>query len=179
MLIVSILMGLIGGAAGFFTGLDMGFEEGMESGLDIGFEEGMESGLDIGFEKGLESANVIQVTKSLDEIRNELRVREQEVISSLIDAKVDLLKIDEGGLFKTEYVQYIDGYLTNNASLAIAKDVALNVDYYSKTGTKIKNQKITIYEFIKPGGTFEFKKRIDDSEEVYEIKFQIIDVKSE
>ncbi len=150
-----ILIGLILGAIGFFIGQY------------------------IGYENGKKSAETIQKYRSVEEIKTELKGREKESISSYLDGKAGIRNIDEGGLWKTKYIQYFSGTLTNSAVLATAKDVKLNVDFYSKTGSKIGNQEITIYEFVRPGKSIKFKEKINIPDKVEDFKFKIIEVKSE
>ncbi len=154
-IIVPVLTGLIFGAIGFLAGKNIGFEDGFQS------------------------AEMMQRLRSIDEIKMELKGREQDNITHYLDGKAGVENVDEGSLFKIKYVQYFSGNLTNSATLATAKDIKLNVDFYSKTGSKIGNQEIMLYEFIDPGRTVEFKERIDIPENVDDFKFQIIDARSE
>ncbi len=150
-IIISILIGLVLGVIGFYSG----------------------------YKKGYQSAENVQMFRSVDEIKVELKAREEEDISSYLKGKASIKKIDEGSWFKSKYVQYFSGQLTNSATLASAKDVILNIDFFSKTGSKMGHQKITIYEFVEPGKTIEFKERINVPGKVEDFKFQIIEVKSE
>jgi hypothetical protein len=154
-IITPLLIGITLGAIGFFVGQQ------------------------IGYENGERSAVMANKHRNIEEIKSELKDREQESISTYLDGKAGIKRKDEGTLFKTKYVQYFAGTLTNSAVLATAKDVKLNVDYFSKTGSKIGNQEITIYEFIRPGRTVEFKERINVPDNVEKFEFQIIEAKSE
>ncbi len=140
---------------------------------------GFYAGQQIGYENGKKRAEFTHRFRDIEEIKTELKERESESISTYLNGKAGIRNVDEGSLFKIKYVQYFSGSITNSAVLAIAKDVKLNVDYYSKTNTKIGSQEITIYEFIKPGQTVTFKERINVPENVEDFKFQIIEAKSE
>jgi hypothetical protein len=153
--ITPILTGLILGAVGFFVGQN------------------------IGYDNGRQYAEMMHKFRSIDEIKSELKGREAEDISSYLEGKAGIRNIDEGSLFKVKYVQYFSGNLNNSATLASAKDVKLNVDFFSKTGSKIESQEITIYEFIRPGRSIEFKEKINVPDKVEDFKFQIIEAKSE
>ncbi|MBL7103048.1 MAG: hypothetical protein ISS18_01865 [Bacteroidales bacterium] len=153
--IVPILTGLILGAIGFFIGQN------------------------IGYENGKQMTETLQQFRTVDEIKAELKQKEKERISSYLDSKAGIQNVDEGGLWKTKYVQYFSGSLTNSAVLSTAKDVKINVDFYSKTGSKIGNQEITIFEFVRPGKTINFKEKINIPDKVEDFKFQIIEVKAE
>ena len=154
-IIIPILTGIVLGAIGLFVGQR------------------------IGYENGRKSAEFIQKIRSIDEIKSELKGREQEDISSYLDGKAGIKNIDEGTLFKVKYVQYFNGSLTNTATLASAKDVKLDVEFFSKTGSKIGNQEIIIYEFIRPGRTIKFKEKIKVPDKVEDFKFQILEAKYE
>lgn len=47
--------------------------------------------------------------------------------------------------------------LTNNATIASYKDIALKLSFYSKTSVKLDEGNETVYETIKPGQTIKFK----------------------
>ena len=51
--------------------------------------------------------------------------------------------------------------LTSSATLATIKDIDVTVSLKSKTGSVFHEQKITIYEFIKPGKSVTYKTEID------------------
>ena len=140
---------------------------------------GFYSGKSVGYANGKRTTERLQNLKSIEDIRAELRAREAESITQFISGKAGVSQVDEGSFFETKIVQYFSGSLTNSAVMAIVKDVRLNVDFYSKTNTKIGNQEIVIYEYIKPGNTINFKEQINIPEKVEDFKFQIIDAKPE
>ncbi len=47
--------------------------------------------------------------------------------------------------------------ITNKASVASYKDVDIQLDFYSKTGTLLETDKETVYEIISPGESKSFK----------------------
>ncbi len=47
--------------------------------------------------------------------------------------------------------------LTNNASIANYKDIALKLSFFSKTSVKLDEGNETVYETLKPGQTIKFK----------------------
>ncbi len=140
---------------------------------------GFYSGKSVGYENGKRTTERLQNLKPIEDIRAELRAREAESITQFISGKAGVSQVDEGSFFETKIVQYFSGSLTNSAVMATVKDVRLNVDFYSKTNTKIGNQEIVIYEYIKPGSTINFKEQINIPEKVEDFKFQIIDAKPE
>lgn len=153
--ITPILIGLALGTLGFYFGQEKGYNEVYNS------------------------AERIFKQRKTDEIKAELKEREQTKIEAYINGKAGIETVDEGSLFKIKYVQYFSGTLSNSALLATVKDIKLNVDYYSKTGTKIGNQEVMIYEFIKPGQSINFKEKINVPDKVEDFKYQILKAKAE
>lgn len=51
----------------------------------------------------------------------------------------------------------IKGEVTNNATVAVYKDIDLELAFYSKTGALLEKDKETVYETLKPGATESFK----------------------
>ena len=51
----------------------------------------------------------------------------------------------------------IKGSLTNKASVAVFKDVDINLSFYSKTHALLEQDKETIFEMLHPGETKNFK----------------------
>jgi len=150
--IISSVVGVVMLTAGFFTGKQIGYNQGSTHEVEM------------------------QQFVSIDELKSRLYIKEREIIGDFVSGDGSIKTYNEGGLFKKKYVQYFTGNLQSSAVLTVAKDVRLNVDFYSKTGTKIGSQEITVYEFIVPGGSVAFKEKIDVPERVDEFKFQIMSV---
>lgn len=115
--------------------------------------------------------NVNSNTKSEEELRMDLRFSEENNPLnnlSVENASIKLLerKVKNGGLFRNpKYVSdgaLIEGEIVNIATLAIYKDITLNVSFYSKTKSLIDEQKIVVYEFINPSSKIPFSIKIDD-----------------
>jgi len=51
----------------------------------------------------------------------------------------------------------MEGSVTSKATVANYKDVVLNISYYSKTNTLIGSEQHTLYEYLAPGSTVQFK----------------------
>ena len=51
----------------------------------------------------------------------------------------------------------IKGTITNKATVASYKDVDVQLDFYSKTGTHLETDKETVYEIFGPGQSKNFK----------------------
>jgi hypothetical protein len=47
--------------------------------------------------------------------------------------------------------------ISNKASVAVYKDVDIQLDFYSKTGTLLETDKETVYEILNPGESKSFK----------------------
>ena len=158
-ILLPIITGVVLGAIGFFTGHEIGHENGLE----------------LGYQNGFDSARVDFKSRSIDEIKSELRGREESEILSYLNGTANIKTVDEGSFFTTKNVQYLMGSLTSSATLAIVKDVKINIDFFSKTGAKIGAKEMTIYEFVQPGGKITFKEKINIPEKVVEFKFEILD----
>ena len=90
-----------------------------------------------------------------------LRDKEIENILVQLEIKSSLETKDEGGLFSIKNVTYIKGYIKNNSSAAKAKDIKLIVTFYSKTKSSIGEREITIYDYINPNSSIDFREKID------------------
>lgn len=144
-------------------------------GFFTGHEIGKDTGLNLGYHTGFDSAKSDFKSRSIDEIKHELREREEVDILSYLQGNISIKTVDEGSFLTTKNVQYFMGSLASSATLAVAKDVKINIDFFSKTGSKIGNQEMTIYEFIQPGAKVSFKEKINVPEKVTEFKFEILD----
>ena len=51
----------------------------------------------------------------------------------------------------------IKGVVSNKATVAVYKDVDLQLDFYSKTGALLETDRETVYETIRPGQSKSFK----------------------
>ena len=51
----------------------------------------------------------------------------------------------------------IKGTIVNKATVAVYKDVDVQLDFYSKTGALLETDKETVYETIHPGQSKSFK----------------------
>jgi len=142
----------------------------------LGAAGGFVVGQQLGLKRGAEAVEAKFKARSIGELRTELKGREEVEIGKYIKGQAGIQKINEGGYFRANYVQYLVGTLSNSAVLASAKDVKLNVDYFSKTGSKIASQQFTIYEFVEPGATIEFKEKVSLPDNVEKFEFQIVEV---
>ena len=68
----------------------------------------------------------------------------------------------------------IEGTLTNAATIAVFKDVVLQVDFLSKTNSIITTKSFTVYEVINPAQTVKFKEKTYVPKEVQNIQVTII-----
>ena len=66
----------------------------------------------------------------------------------------------------------IEGHISNKASVAVYKDVVIQIDFYTKTNTYIDSKVYTIYEYIKPYGkaSFKFKMSTPGNFQIYNVK---------
>jgi hypothetical protein len=146
-----IITALIAGGVGFYTGQSNGYED----------------------------AQRVQSYRGVESIKLDLKEKEKEIIRTLLSGSAKIERKNEGSLFKSKYVKYLTGELKNKALIARAKDIKVKVTFISKTNTEIGSEEFTVYEFIEPGKSKSFKKRISITEDVAEFNWNILDAKSE
>lgn len=142
--------------------------------LSIGFF----IGYDFGHEKGCLEALKIESEKSIDQIKSDLKYKEEGNISDFVRGTAGIKSINEGTLFKSKYVTYIKGHISNSAMLATAKNITLKVRFYSKTKTLLSTKEVTIHEYIPPGKKIAFKEKIAVPSKYEDFEFSIIDVQA-
>lgn len=141
---------------------------------NIGYRSGNDAGFTSGYASGQADAGRIKHIPTIEELTTELKRQESENIIAYLNSESRVRTIDEGDLFTIDNVHYFQGTLSNNAHLATAKDVVLEIDFLSKTGAKVGSQKITIYEFIRPQQEIHFKERINLPEKYESFKFYVL-----
>lgn len=104
--------------------------------------------------------------KTAEEIKAELKQKEQQEFYKYIHAKASMRKNIIG-----ETV--LEGTISNAATLTSFKDVVLEVTFISKTGTEIETQNQTVYEIVKPGGLVPFKIKTIASKAAKDFSFSI------
>ena len=69
---------------------------------------------------------------------------------------------------------------TNSATIATYKDMVCKVDFYSKTMKLLFSKSITVYDFLKPGGSLKYKTEFEISNQDYKninsFNWSILDV---
>jgi len=116
--------------------------------------------------------------RTIDELKSDLAEKERDIILEYIDVQTDIKSKDEGGFWRTNYVQYLRGGIRNAAAISKVKDVRIRVDFFSKTESKIGSQIFTIYEYIAPGQLIKIKEKINPLEGAvhFEIEVEGVDV---
>jgi hypothetical protein len=107
--------------------------------------------------------------KSPEELKMELKAQERANPTqylSITESTMTANKIREAGLFRdAEYDGWIiKGSILSSATLAKFKDVVINVELYSQTGTVIEEKDYVIYEFYEPGTIKSFSLKINTPE---------------
>lgn len=95
---------------------------------------------------------ITQREKTPEELRAELAQKEK---SSPTEYLVPTVTVRGNFIGQT----IVEGSVMNNASIAVFKDIVLEVTYRSKTGTALSSERFTIYEIAAPGkwASFKFK----------------------
>ena len=70
-----------------------------------------------------------------------------------------------------EYV--IKGRITNSAKIATYKDVKVKISFYSKTGSLMKTEYATVYDYFKSGTSKSYKIKTLGVKRAKEIKWEI------
>lgn len=104
-----------------------------------------------------------------------MKTSEQAQILALLKASAEVKKVDEGGLFRTKYVHYLYGSITNEAAVATVEDIKLRLDFFSKTDAKITSNELMLYEFILPNHEHSFKEKINWPDEAITYQLRILD----
>lgn len=117
--------------------------------------------------------------KTIADVRNELRLLEIDSISYFIEMHGKIDSIDNGFLLFHDYKPQINVILKNKACVAKMKDIAIAVDFISKTGSKISDKQFTVYEFIEPNNSITFKENIEIPNQTSRVEFRLLKVVGE
>jgi hypothetical protein len=117
-------------------------------------------GYGVGIDEGYRQHEQIQKVYGMDQVRALLKENEQQHITDLVRASAEITKKDEGGLFSTKWVHYLNCKILNSASVATVKDVKLRLDFLSKTDAVINSEEINVYEFIRPNREYTYKQKV-------------------
>ena len=71
----------------------------------------------------------------------------------------------------------VKGNITNKASVAVFKDVDVNLSFYSKTNALLETDKETIFEIVHPGETKNFKTKYFAPKGTDSVAFTILTAK--
>jgi hypothetical protein len=71
----------------------------------------------------------------------------------------------------------IKGIITNKASIAVFKDVDVNLSFYSKTSALLETDKETIFEVLHPGETKDFKTKYFAPKGTDSVAFTVVSAK--
>jgi predicted methyltransferase len=69
--------------------------------------------------------------------------------------------------------------LTNNATIATYKDIALKLSFFSKTNVKLDEGNETVYETLKPGETIKFKTKYFAPKGTDSVAVKVMDAKAD
>ena len=71
----------------------------------------------------------------------------------------------------------IKGIVSNKATVAVYKDVDVQLDFYSKTGALLETDKETVYETIRPGQSKSFKTKYFAPKGSDSVALKVLDAK--
>ncbi|MEE4248884.1 MAG: hypothetical protein V2I33_26220 [Kangiellaceae bacterium] len=156
-LIIGVL--IIGGGA-WYTGFHLGKEEGYHSGYSFGFSE----------------ADHQCQNRSVEQLKDQIKSIEEKDPYAYLSGKGRIRRINEGSFFSPRYVNYFKGHISNEATMATFKDVALLVQFFAASGEKVGEQEIVVHEFVTPKGQANFEEKLNVTSEIEEFKFSIVKV---
>ncbi len=96
------------------------------------------------------SGNAVKEKESYNKTKNVLLKKEEKDPAAFI-------KVNGSSKKNIVGQTVVKGTLINKASIAIYKDVNIQLDFYSKTKALLETDKETIYEILNPGESQDFK----------------------
>lgn len=132
-------------------------------------------GYGLGINEGYQQHERLQRSLGMDQLRALLKENEQQHIFDLVRVSADIDKKDEGGLFSTRWVHYLNCKVLNAASVATVKDVRLRLDFFSKTDALVDSEEINVYEFIQPNREFKYRQKVKWPSEADKFSITVID----
>lgn len=117
--------------------------------------------------------------RSIESLVDDIKKKEISQINSKVIVDASVKKINEGGWFENDFVYYLEGVITNNCIAATAKDIKIEVEYKTKTGTAIGREDFTVFEFIEPGKTIPIKLKLTIPEDASDYEYRLLEVKGE
>lgn len=137
------------------------------------------SGFFVGKSYGYDEAQTNFTYRGIESIKFDLKQREIQRIITFLDGSAKIEIKDEGGLFSSKEVKYFTGSINNKALIAVAKNIKLQVIYLDKDGSEIGESEINLSEFIKPGDSQKFKRKIELSKDISDFKWDIVSAEAE
>lgn len=105
--------------------------------------------------------------KSPEQLRSELVQTEQQNPGKYISGRV---RNRENLIGQT----VVEGTLTNSATIAVFKDVVIQVDFISKTNSIMGSKKFTVYQAIHPGEAVSFKEKAFAGKDVADVHVSVV-----
>lgn len=101
------------------------------------------------------------------ELKAELKSKECSSAEEYLDGTMSCKPIYKNALSLKVKGLKITCNIVNNATLARYKDIICRISLKSKTGSTIKNEDITIYDYIDARGSYAYKGEIEISNQQY------------
>jgi len=103
-----------------------------------------------------------------EELKEQLKQKECQEATDYLDGNMSCKQIYKG-LLSTKVIGIkVNCTITSTATAATFKNMVAHVSLLSKTDAVVIEEDITIYEFIQPGGTFEYKGEIECTNQQWE-----------
>ena len=124
------------------------------------FFTGILTGFFVGKVSGAADQREVQKRKTAMDLKVELKEAEEKAILEFIQNETKVSQKDEGGLFTTKYVNYLEGRIFNTACVATIKHIKINLEFLSTTGSVVGSQDIILIEFIRPNHELVMKEKL-------------------
>ena len=105
---------------------------------------------------------------------------EKESRADQIEIKKEELFGKYDGLLSSNYRRFFTAEIVNNSLLAKAKDIQIEITFYSKTKSVIGKEKLIVYQYISPKSSISIKEEVNYDEDIVEsFSTRILEVSTE
>jgi hypothetical protein len=133
----------------------------------------------IGYKIGANSEVKLFNEKTVDELLQQVKTKEFQKIDSLISENLIIVTEDSDSYFDSENIDICRGYIKNNAKVTIAKDIIIQLSYFTKTKSLISSDTLKIFEYIQPNDSLLINERINKPKLTNLVEISILSVKVE
>lgn len=130
----------------------------------------------ISYKLGQSNQIKIQEQYSIDYLLNLVKKKEVNKIDSLITENLLIESVKTRHFYDDQSEDFCKGFIKNDAKIAVAKDVVVLLQYFTKTKSFIDSDTLKIYEYVKPQDSIFINVPISKPELTSQIDVKIISV---